>query len=133
MARERTYKNETAVKKHVRELLNKHKWFHWPAAAGSFTATGIADRLSLRAGVFLAVEAKFNGNRPTPLQKGFLQSIMAEGGFGFVVDENNILAFQTWLETFDRTTQAVERGQKPLDEDMASLLDLVRVLTELMV
>ena len=44
MARERTYKNETAVKKHVRELLNKHKWFHWPAAAGSFNWFGVGSR-----------------------------------------------------------------------------------------
>ena len=129
----RSYKNETAVKKHIKELMTAHLWFHWPAAAGAFTSVGVADRLSIRAGVFLAVEAKFNGNRPTPLQKAFLQSIMAEGGFGFVVDEKNILVFQTWLETFDRTTQAVQRGHKPLDEDMALLLDCVRTLTELIV
>lgn len=129
----KTYRNENDVKREIKRLLDKHKWFHWPAAAGAYSATGIADRLALRAGTFLAIEAKFGDNRPTKLQKAYLQSIMAEDGFGFCVNEELLPSLQLWLETFDQAAQAVAKKQKPADEDMALLLDCVRVLTELIV
>jgi hypothetical protein len=133
VAREKSYRSENDVKREIKRLLDKHGWFHWTAAAGAFSATGIADRLALRAGVFLAVEAKFGKNRPTRLQKAYLQSIMAEGGFGFCANETHLPILQTWLETFDRASQAFAQGQKPAHEDGALLLDCVRALTELTV
>ena len=59
MAGPKVYKNETAVKKEIKRLLDQHKWFHWAAAASPFGATGISDRLAFRDGVLLCVEAKF--------------------------------------------------------------------------
>ena len=133
MAKEKVYKNETAVKKTVRELLDKHKWFHWNAGAGAYTATGISDRLAFRDGIFMAIEAKFGYNKPTTLQKAFLESIAAETGFGFVVNEKLLPTFELFLDIFDRSCAMAARGEKMSDEDGATLLECSRLLTEMVV
>lgn len=130
MAREKTYKNETDVKKEIKRLLDKHKWFHWVTPSNGMGSSGIPDRIAVRAGVILVIEAKFGKNRPTQLQKAFLQSIMAESGFGFVVNEATLPWLATWLETFDRAQNAVVGGEKPSHDDGGLLMEAVRVLTE---
>ena len=133
MPKEKVYRNETAVKKEIKRLLDKHLWFHWAAAASPFGATGISDRLAFRDGVLLCVEAKFGKNKPTAMQKAFLESIAAESGFGFVVSEKNLPAFETFLEVFDLSCAAVANGEKVADEDGATMLQCLHDLTELVV
>ena len=133
MAKEKVYRNENDVKKEIKILLNNHHWFHWAAAASPFGATGISDRLAFRDGVLLCVEAKFGKNKPTAMQKAFLESIAAESGFGFVVSEKNLPAFETFLEVFDLSCAAVANGEKVADEDGATMLQCLHDLTELVV
>lgn len=129
----RTYKLEADVKAEVKKLLKKHNWFWWMPPMNGYGKSGVADFNALRAGVFLAVETKFGGNRPTPLQKAYLQSITAEGGFGFVVSDANIEWFKGWLEKFDVATAAVEKGETPSPDDGAYMLNAIAAMTELTV
>ena len=129
MAKETIYTNEADVKKRVKKLLEQHKWFWWMPPANGFGRTGIADFNALRDGVFIAVETKFGKNKPTPMQVGFLESVQAESGMSFVVNEQNISAFQTWLAHFDNAVkaQAEERDVDPADG--AAMLDAMRELS----
>lgn len=127
----RTYTKEADVKNEVKKLLKKHGWFWWMVPMNGYGQSGVSDFNALRAGVFLAVETKFGTNKPTPLQKAYLQSVTAEGGFGFVVNDRNIAQFAGWLETFDRSTKAVEAGQTPSAEDGSYMLNAIAAMTEL--
>ena len=133
MAKEKVYRNENDVKKEIKILLNNHHWFHWAAAASPFGATGISDRLAFRDGVLMAIEAKFGKNKPTAMQKAFLESISAESGFGFVVSERNLPAFETFLDVFDRSCQGASEGERVADEDGATMLQCLHDLTEMVV
>ena len=133
MAGPKVYKNETAVKAEIKILLNRHKWFHWPAAAGPYGSTGVADRLAFRDGVLMAIEAKFGKNRPTAMQKAFLESVAAESGFGFVVNEVTLPTFALFLSVFDRSCAAASKGEKMMDEDGATMLQCLHDLTEMVV
>lgn len=132
----KTYRNEGAVKDHIKQLLKKRQWFFWMPPANGYGKTGIADINALRAGVFLAIEAKFGTNKPTPMQRGFLHSINAENGIAIVVNDKNIDKFERWLDLFDETTDQVKRlgikEGKPTDEQGAEMLDCLKTLTELM-
>ena len=133
MAKEKVYRNENDVKKEIKILLNNHHWFHWAAAASPFGATGISDRLAFRDGVLLCVEAKFGKNKPTAMQKAFLESIAAESGFGFVVNERNLPAFALFMVLFDLSCAAVANGEKVPDNEGATMLQCLHDLTEMVV
>jgi hypothetical protein len=91
--------------------------------------TGISDKLAYRGGILIAIEAKFGKNKPTTMQKAFLESIRAESGFGFVVNDTNISWFKGFLEAFDRSIEAGMKKQMPSDEDGAYMIDAIRELS----
>lgn len=128
MAKETTYTNEADVKRRVKKLLDQHKWFWFMPPANGFGRTGISDFLALRGGVLIAVETKFGKNKPTPMQVGFLESIQSESGISFVVNDQNIFAFELWLAHFDNAVkaQAEERDVDPADG--AAMLDAMQVM-----
>lgn len=128
MAKETAYTNEADVKRRVKKLLDQHKWFWWMPPANGFGRTGISDFNALRDGVFIAVETKFGKNKPTPMQIGFLESVQSESGLSFVVNEQNIGAFETWLAHFDNAVkaQAEERDVDPADG--AAMLDAMQAM-----
>lgn len=128
MSRTRTFTCEADVKAAVKKLLTKHNYFWWMPPANGFGRTGISDFNALRDGVFIAVETKFGKNKPTPMQIGFLESVQSESGLSFVVNEQNIGAFETWLAHFDNAVkaQAEERDVDPADG--AAMLDAMQVM-----
>lgn len=126
----KTYSSEKDVKASVKALLTKHKYFWWMPPANGYGKVGISDFNALRAGVFIAVETKFGGNGLTHHQKAYLQSVTAEGGFGFVVNEKTIVAFTKWLEAFDRAAEATAKQEKVAAEDGALMLDCIREMTD---
>jgi hypothetical protein len=130
MAKQKVYKNESDVKKEVKRILNHHKFFWWMPPANAFGKSGIADFQALRGGVFLAIETKFGYNKPTPMQLAFLNSVNAESGFAFVVDESNVDHLDRWLMLFGRSAEALSRNEKIADEDGAEMLDCLKALTE---
>lgn len=129
----RTYTKEADVKAEVKKLLGKHGWFFWMPPMNGYGQTGVADFNALRAGVFLAVETKFGSNKPSPMQKGYLQSITAEGGFGFVVNEKNLEWFAGWLDAFDRASKGIEAGNLMSEDDGSYMLNAIKAMTELTV
>ena len=125
----KTPESEKDVKKQVKSLLDKHNWFWWMPPANGFGRTGIADILAIRKGVFLAIETKFGGNKPTPMQIAFLDSVRQEDAFGFVVCEKRLEWLKAWMESFDRAVDAATRNEQPTPEDGATMLNAIREMT----
>jgi hypothetical protein len=98
--RQRQYKNENDVKRHVKELLDKHGWHHWANAAGPFSVGGLSDRMGLKRGMFIAVECKGPSGNTTPLQRAFLSGVEKYGGKTWVVTPKNIAEFEAWLRLY---------------------------------
>lgn len=129
----RTFVTEKDVKAEVKKLLNKHGWFWWCPPGNGYGTSGVSDFNALKAGVFLAIETKKRPNKPTKTQTGYCQSIMAEGGFAFAVDETRLSTLDFWLSAFEDSVRRVREGGKPQDSDGAAMLDAISILTELMV
>ena len=126
----RIYNSEKDVKKYVRQILDTYRWKHWMPAANGYGDTGIADFCALRTGVFLAVETKFADNELTVNQERFLNDVLHEDGFGFVVYETTVDTFERWNELFDQATTYTSKGEKVPDEIGGELLECIRILTE---
>lgn len=131
--------NEKGVKAEVKKLFDKYNWFWFMPPANGYGKAGISDFLAIKNGVFLAVETKFGSNKPSALQVGFLHSIQAEMGYGFVVNEKNLDWFARFLECFDNAVQGVVASGGKGDpanaiahEDGADLLNALAVLTEML-
>src|SRR6056297_1495686 len=103
---QRTFETEKDVKAEVKKLLTKH-------------------------GVFLAIETKFGSKRPTPAQIGYLESIHAENGFGFVVNEKLLGDLDVWLTLFERATWNVQNEIPVTGEDQRDLMNAAAAMMQL--
>lgn len=128
-----TFRNEGDVKREIKKLLKRHKWFYWMPAANAFGTVGAPDFLALRGGVFLGIEAKFGKNKPTAPQRAFGQSILAESGFSFVVNEDLLPVLERWMQRFDTSIEEVQAQRHMGDELGAEMLEDIRLLTEMLV
>lgn len=81
---------EADVKAEIKKLFKKYDWFYWMPGASGYGVTGVADFLALKNGRPLAVEAKFGNNKPTAMQRKFLESFALYGGVTLVIDETNL-------------------------------------------
>lgn len=124
------FETEKDVKRKVKQMLEKNGWFWWMPAANGYGKSGVADFNALKHGTFLAIETKFGSRKPTALQVGYLNSIQAEMGMGFVVNENRLDTLEAWLQAFDRATTEVTKGEKPADADGALLLNAAQIMTQ---
>ena|SRR6516225_8801885 len=79
MTPEGKVKNE--VKKQLKAL-NAYQF--WPVQTGMGATT--VDCLACLAGLFIAIETKAPGKKPTPLQRLTLDKIVAAGGIAIVID-----------------------------------------------
>ena len=78
---------EAKVKKFVKDFMFSNFediWFY-SAPGGMFGNSGVPDHLYLWKGVFIAIEAKADGNSPTALQWKHLKHIARQGGVAAVV------------------------------------------------
>ena len=89
---------EKAVKRQVRKLLDALGIYYFMPAANGFGRAGIPDFVCCYRGYFLGIEAKAGDNQPTLLQKRELEKIEAQGGFSFVVREENLDLLKEKLE-----------------------------------
>lgn len=124
--------SEKDVKREVKKLLDAHGWFWFMPPANGYGKAGISDFLTIRGGVFLALETKFGGNKPTALQTGFLNSVRAEKGFAFVVSEKNLDWLKAFLIHFDNAAGAVASQQQVDEADGGEMLNAIKMLTELL-
>jgi hypothetical protein len=121
---------ERDVKAEVKKMLTAHKWTYWMPPMNGYGQTGVSDFCALRAGVFMAVETKFGANKLRPMQAKFLNEVMCEQGFAFVVNERTLPVLEQFLTEFDRATAAVTDGQKPTQEMGGAMLEAIRILSE---
>jgi Holliday junction resolvase len=57
---------------------------------GGFGNSGTPDFLICCSGIFVGIECKANGNKPTALQRDHIEKINECGGVAFVVNETNV-------------------------------------------
>jgi hypothetical protein len=122
-------RNEKDVKHKVKRILDKHGVFWWCPPANAYGRSGISDFNALLLGVFFAIETKFGANKPTPPQIAFLNSVKAEKGFAFVVNENNLDALDQFMESFAIATAAQSCGEPVPDEHGSRMLNCIYLLT----
>ncbi len=130
MTREIKIDTEKDVKRRVKQLLDKHKWFWWMPAANGFGTIGVADFNALRGAVFLAIETKFGSNKCTEHQKAFLRSISVEKGVSLVVTDKTLPQFERWLILFDKSMELFKEKKILDQDDGGEFLDCVKALTD---
>lgn len=122
-------KDEKDVKKKVKVILSKFGWFWWMPPANGYGKAGISDFGAVKKGTFMVIETKFGPKRPTPLQIGFMNSIRAEDGFAFVINDRNIDWLEAFLESFDVAVVAQSRGEEVPAEHGARMLNALAELS----
>jgi hypothetical protein len=125
----KTYAKESHVKDDVKALLNRYNYFWFMPPANGYGASGISDFIALKGGVFLAIETKFGSNKPTPLQVGFLNSIRAEKGFAFVVNEKNLDWLDAFLDSFQVAAIAASQGMEVSPDHGARIINAMAELS----
>lgn len=84
---------EKAVKAKVKAVLESESVYYFMPPANGYGRTGIPDFICcVKAephGIFLAIETKANGNKPTALQVKEIETIRRNNGVAVVVDETN--------------------------------------------
>jgi hypothetical protein len=127
----RTFETEKDVKAEVKKLLNKHDWFWWCPPGNGYGRAGVADFNAIKNGVFLAIETKFGSKKPSPTQSAYLESIHAEHGFGFVVNEKLLGDLDVWLTLFNRATWNVQNEIPVTSEDQRDLMNAASAMMQL--
>ena len=90
---------EKKVKKKVVEILKQHGAYYFYPVTGGFGASGVPDVVACVNGRFIGIEVKADAKKrgPTALQQKNLNEINATGGFGLVVDANNLYVLEELL------------------------------------
>ena len=123
-------KKEKDVKHQIKKVLDKHDWYWWMPPSNAFGRTGISDFHAVKAGMFIAIEAKFGTNTVTEMQRAFLNSIRAADHFAFVVTDQNVRWLDSFLSDLDASIGAVGKGDKPTPEQGAGMLNAIKALTD---
>ena len=80
--------------------------------ANQFGSSGISDLHAVHYNAFMAVEFKHGKNKPTVLQKAFLNTIRAAGHFAFVVNDETLVIFEAFLKAFQSAATAVQKAER---------------------
>lgn len=88
---------ESKVKSSVTTILKKLGIYYFYPVTGGYGSSGVPDIVCCYNGVFVAIECKANGNKPTPLQEAQMQKIRQAGGYAIVINEENVLILESWL------------------------------------
>jgi len=94
-------KNESAVKKAITaEIKRRGGWYTMPHQRG-FSQPGVPDIIAIFLSTPIVIEAKFNGNQPSPAQERELAKAEKAGAIALVIDEVNIGLFYRWLDALE--------------------------------
>ena len=88
---------EVKVKKQCIALLKEHGAYYFFPVASGYGRMGIPDIVACYRGLFLGIECKAGGNKPTALQEAEMEKIRQAGGSTLVINEDNINQLQEWL------------------------------------
>jgi Holliday junction resolvase len=90
---------EVKVKRKVVAQLKILKAYYFYPVTGGYGASGVPDIVGCYKGKFFAIECKAGKNKPTALQQKNIDSIAAQGGAVWVVNEDNMEGVTSWLTT----------------------------------
>jgi Holliday junction resolvase len=88
---------ESKVKSSVTTILKRLGIYYFYPVTGGYGSSGVPDIVCCYNGVFVAIECKANGNKPTPLQEAQMQKIRQTGGYTIVINEENVSILESWL------------------------------------
>ena len=88
---------EGLVKNSVVKILKKHSVYYFFPATHGYGRSGVPDIICCYNSQFLAIECKAGKGKPTALQLRELKNIMLAGGHTWVVNEENIEAFESYF------------------------------------
>lgn len=97
---------EKRVKDAVKAILRKYDVYYVFVPANGYGRSGVPDILCSVKGIFLAIECKAGGNKPTALQIREIEEIRRSGGYAVVANENNMEELEAFLATIIRKAQA---------------------------
>jgi hypothetical protein len=80
---------EKAVKAKVKAVLESEGVYYFMPPANGFGRSGVPDIVACVNGLFIGIECKANGNKPTALQIREIEAIRRSNGVAVVVDETN--------------------------------------------
>ena len=81
---------ESKVKNKAKLALARLGAYYTFPMTGGYSNSGVPDILVCYRGVFIGLECKANGNKPTRLQESHIKEINMNGGIAFIVDEHNV-------------------------------------------
>jgi Holliday junction resolvase len=81
---------EKKIKIKVKKILDKLGAYHCMPSTGGYGASGVPDIIACYKGLFIGIECKANGGKPTALQIKHLSLIKQAKGFSIIIDEHNI-------------------------------------------
>ena len=84
-------KDEAAVQRLVRRVLNKAGVFEFVPPAGAYSVAGISDILAVKNGLFIAIECKYKYNKPSENQLVFGRNVQKAGGYFCIINERNVV------------------------------------------
>jgi Holliday junction resolvase len=88
---------EKKIKIKVKSILDKLGAYHCMPSTGGYGASGVPDIIACYKGLFVGIECKANGGKPTALQRKHLKDIQTAKGFSIIVDELNIDMLESLL------------------------------------
>lgn len=88
---------ESKVKAAVVKILKENEVYYFFPATHGYGRSGVPDIICCYNSQFLAIECKAGKGKPTALQLRELKNIMLAGGHIWVVNEDNIGAFETYF------------------------------------
>lgn len=80
---------EKVVKDKVVSVLKSEDVYYFFPATHGYGRSGVPDIIACVNGLFLAIECKAGGNKPTALQIREIESIRRNDGVAVIVDETN--------------------------------------------
>ena len=88
---------EKKVKTKVKSILDKLGAYHCMPSTGGYGANGVPDIIACYKGLFVGIECKANGGKPTALQTKHLSLIKQAKGFSIIIDESNVNMLKSLL------------------------------------
>ena len=88
---------EGKVKREVVRQLKEMGAYYFSPMTGGYGRSGVPDIVGVYQGRFFGIECKAGSNRPTALQEKNLADIVAAGGIGVVVNEDNMATIGDFL------------------------------------
>jgi Holliday junction resolvase len=90
---------ESKVKAKVVAIIKRYGAFYFFPATHGYGRSGVPDIICCLNGIFIAIECKAGGNKPTALQVFEMDKIIKSGGYVLVINETNIQEVEALFKT----------------------------------